>query len=329
MKAVVYTKYGSPDVLEIQEIEKPTAEDDQILIRVRAVSINPYDWHLLTGLPYLARLIFGLFRPKSNRLGADFAGEVEAVGKNITQFRPGDEVFGEASDDAFSEFICVSEDAIALKPANLTFEQAASTLMVGFTALAGLRRHGKVTPGQKVLINGASGGVGTFAVQVAKWLGAKVTGVCSTRNVEMVRSLGADYVIDYTRENFTRGGQRYDLILDNIGNHSPSANRRVLNPKGIYLSSFGQPENLWLGPMAHLLRTIVLSWFVSQKMASLPVKRNKEDLLVIKELLESGKVVPVIDRSYPLGQIAEAMRYLEEGHARGKVVITIEHKNET
>ena len=323
MKAIIYDTYGSPDVLQLQEIDKPVVKDDEVLVQVRAASLNPYDWHFMTGLPYLGRLQFGMFKPKANGLGADLAGQVEAVGKNVTRFRPGEEVFGEVETGAFAEYVCVSEDAAVLKPANLTFAQAAAVPMGALTALQGLRDKGQMKAGQKVLINGASGGVGTFAVQIAKLLGAEVTGVCSTRNVDMVRSIGADQVIDYTQEDFTQGRQRYDLMLDNVGNRSLSECRRVLNPKGVYLASFGQPEHLWLGPMAQLLKMAVLSPFVSQRLLTFVATPNNEDLHFLKELLEAGKVTPVIDRSYPLSEVPEAIRYLEEGHARGKVVITV------
>jgi len=323
MKAIVYYKYGSPDVLQLQEVDKPVVNDDDVLVRVRAASANPYDWHFMTGRPYIMRIQSGLLKPKVNGLGADLAGQVEAVGKNVTQFRPGDEVFGEVDAGSFAEYVCVSEDSVVLKPANLTFEQAAAVPMAALTALQGLRDAGRIQPGQKVLINGASGGVGTFAVQIAKSFGAEVTGVCSSRNVDMVRSIGADDVIDYTREDFTRGGQRYDLMLDNVGNRSLSECRRVLNPKGVYLASFGHRENRWLGPFARLIRMFVLSPFVSQKMASLSAKRTKEVLLDLKALIETGEVTPVIDRTYPLSEVPEAIQYLAEGHARGKVVITV------
>jgi NADPH:quinone reductase-like Zn-dependent oxidoreductase len=333
MQAIVFNKYGSPDVLQLQEIDKPVVNDDDILVRIHAASANPYDWHFMTGKPYIARISFGLFKPKVSGLGADLAGQVEAVGKNVTHFRPGDEVFGEVDGEvpgkpilelgSFAEYVCVTEGSVVLKPANLTFEQAAAVPMAALTALRGLRDVGGIEPGQRVLINGASGGVGTFAVQIAKSFGAEVTGVCSTRNVDMVRSIGADHVFDYISEDFTRGGKRYDLIFDNVGNRSLSECRRVLNPKGVYLSSFGAPERSWLGPMARLLKTVVLSLFVSQKLVPLTVKRTKEVLLDLKELIEDGKVTPVIDRSYPLSKVPEAIRYLEEGHAQGKVVITV------
>ncbi len=333
MKAITFDRYGSPDVLQLQEIDKPVVKDGDVLVRVRAASANPYDWHMMTGRPYFMRMQSGLLKPKINGLGADLAGQVEAVGKNVTRFRPGDEVFGEVDVEvpgkpaleigSFAEYVCVSEDSVEQKPANLTFEEAAAVPMAGFTALQGLRDIGQLQPGQKVLINGASGGVGTFAVQIAKSFGAEVTGVCSTRNVDMVRSIGADQVIDYTREDFTRSGQRYDLMLDNVGNRSLSECRRVLNPKGVYLLSFGRPDRRWLGPLVQLLGAVLLSPFVSQKLVTWVAKLSKEDLLVLKELIEAGKVTPVIDRTYPLNETPEAIRYLEEGHARGKVVITV------
>ena len=321
MKAIVYEKYGSPDVLQLQEIEKPVVNDDDVLVRIRAASANPYDWHFMRGQPYFMRLMSGLLKPKANGLGADMAGQVEAAGKNVTRFRPGDEVFGQVN-GAFAEYTCVSEDVLGLKPANLTFGQAAAVPLAAFTALQGLRDKGRIQPGQKVLINGASGGVGTFAVQIAKSFGAEVTGVCSTRNVDMVRSIGADQVIDYTREDFTQSGQRYDLMLDNMGNHSLSEYRRVLASNGTLLVVSG-PDGRWLGPAAYLLKMLVSSLFVSQKVVGYVALPNKEDLLVLKDLIEAGKVTPVIDRHYKLSEAPEAIRYLEEGHAQGKIVITV------
>jgi NADPH:quinone reductase-like Zn-dependent oxidoreductase len=322
MKAVVYYNYGSPDVLKCEEIEKPAARDNEVLIRVRAASVNPIDWHLMRGTPYIVRIMAGLRKPKVTRLGVDVAGQVEAVGGNVTQFRPGDEVFG-ACRGAFAEYACTSESAVVMKPDNVTFEQAASVPVAAFTALQGLRDKGQIQPGQKVLINGAAGGVGTFAVQIAKSFGADVTGVCSTRNVDMVRSIGADRVIDYTQEDFTKSGQRYDLVFDSVGNHSLSACRRVLNRKGTYIV-VGGPDGRWLGPLARLIKTLVLSPFVSQNLVMFLARRSKEDLTVMRELMESGKVTPVIDKRYRLSAVPEAIRYLEEGHARGKVVITLE-----
>jgi NADPH:quinone reductase-like Zn-dependent oxidoreductase len=327
MKAIVYCNYGVPN-LKFQEIEKPTPEDDQLLVKVRAASVNPLDWHFVEGTPYFMRLIgVGLRKPKDTRLGVDFAGTVEAVGKNVTKFKPGDEVFGGRT-GAFAEYVCVREPrAVALKPANITFEQAASVPIAAITALQGVRDKGKVQPGQKVLINGASGGVGTFAVQIAKSVGADVTGVCSTRNLDMVRSLGADHVIDYTKEDFTKGDQRYDVILDNVANRSLSECRRVLNPNGRYvlIGGGGANEGRWLGPgLTQALKAMVLSKFVSQKMGMMMGELNQKDLTALADLMQSGKVTPVIDRTYKLSEIPQAIQYLEQGHARGKVVIAVD-----
>jgi NADPH:quinone reductase-like Zn-dependent oxidoreductase len=327
MKAIVYSHYGSPDVLQYEEVEKPAAGDDEVLIKVHAASVNPLDWHFLRGRPYIMRIMAGLRKPKMTRLGVDVAGQVEAVGRNVTQFKPGDEVFGNCR-GAFAEYVCASERALVLKPDNVTFEQAASVPVAGFTALQGLRDKGQIQPGQKVLINGAAGGVGTFAVQIAKSFGADVTGVCSTRNVAMVRSIGADRVIDYTQEDFTKSEQRYDLIFDSVGNYSLFALRRVLNPKGIYVA-VGGPDGRWIGPLAGLIKTLVLSLFVSQKLVMFLARGGKEALTVMRDLMESGKVTPVIDRRYSLSEVPEAIRYLEQGHARGKVVITLECNNKT
>lgn len=320
MKAIVYTKYGSPDVLELKEVEKPTPKDNEILIRVRAASANPHDWHTMRGMPYIFRTQTGLRKPKNTRLGIDLAGQVEAVGRNVTQFQPGDEVFG-ASRGTFAEYVCTQGKALVLKPTNLTFEQAAAVPVAAFTALQGLRDKGRIQPGQKVLINGAAGGVGTFAVQIAKAFGAEVTAVCSTRNLDMVRSLGADQVIDYTQENFTQSGQRHDLLFDSVGNHSLSACRRVMSPTGTYVMVGGS--------LSHVLKVVVLSRFVSQSLVFFVAATNKEDLVFLKELIEAKKVTPVIDRRYTLSEVPEAIRYLGEGHARGKVVITPEHNRKT
>jgi NADPH:quinone reductase-like Zn-dependent oxidoreductase len=327
MKAIVYCNYGVPN-LKFQEIEKPTPADDQLLVKVRAASVNPLDWHFIEGTPYFMRAIgTGLRKPKDTRLGVDFAGTVEAVGKNVTKFKPGDEVFG-GRDGAFAEYVCVREPrAVALKPANITFEQAASVPIAAITALQGVRDKGKVQPGQKVLINGASGGVGTFAVQIAKSFGADVTGVCSTRNLDMVRSLGADHVIDYTKEDFTKGDQHYDVILDNVTNHSLSECRRVLNPDGRYvlIGGGGANEGRWLGPgLTQAFKAMVLSKFVSQKMGMMLAELNQKDLTFLADLMESGKVTPVIDRTYKLSELPQAIQYLEQGHARGKVVINVD-----
>ena len=330
MKAVVYTDYGSPDVLEIRDIKRPVPNDDQVLIRVRAASINPLDWHYIEGTPYIMRAFgVGLRKPKDPRLGVDMAGEVEAIGKNVTQFKPGDEVFG-GRNGAFAEYVCARADrAIALKPSNITFEQAASVPIAAITALQGLRDKGHISPGQKVLINGASGGVGTFAVQIAKSWGAEVTGVCSTRNLDLVRSLGADHVIDYTKEDFTKGEQRYDVILDNVGTQPLSGFKRALVPNGIcvMIGGGGPNDGGLIGPMARPIKALFLSPFMTQKMGMMMAELNKKDLNVLGDLMQSGKVKPVIDRTYPLSQIADAIRYLEQGHARGKVVITIAQDN--
>ncbi|HEX3280559.1 MAG TPA: NAD(P)-dependent alcohol dehydrogenase [Pyrinomonadaceae bacterium] len=327
MKAIVYCDYGLAN-LKVEDIEKPVPTDEQVLVRVRAVSVNPYDWHFVEGTPKVMRAMgVGLRKPKDTRLGVDFAGTVEAVGKNVTKFKPGDEVFG-GRGGAFAEYVCPRESrAIALKPSSLTFEQAASINIAGITALQGVRDKGRVEPGQNVLINGASGGVGTFAVQIAKSLGADVTGVCSTRNVDLVRSLGADRVIDYTKEDFTKGDQRYDVIIDNVANHSLSEFRRVLTPKGKYVMIGGGSANEqgFFGILMRPLQAMVYSKFISQEMGMMMADTSQKDLNVLADMMQSGKVKPVIDRTYKsLSQIPEAIRYVEEGHARGKVVITVE-----
>jgi NADPH:quinone reductase-like Zn-dependent oxidoreductase len=323
MKAIVQETYGSPDVLELQEIQKPVIDgDDGVLVRVRAASVNPLDWHFMRGLPYFARIMgMGLRRPKDIVRGVDVAGQVEAVGESVKHVHPGDEVFGECT-GAFAEYVCGREKSFAPKPEGLTFEQAAVVPVAGCTALQGLRDRGQIGPGQTVLINGASGGVGTFAVQLAKAFGAQVTGVCSTRNVDLVRSIGAHQVVDYTREDFTQGGQRYDLILDLVGNRSLSDLRRALTPKGTLILA-GAESGRWLEPLPRLLSALVLSRFVGQRLVPFLAKVSKEDLVVLKELIEAGKVTPVIDRTYPLSEVPEGIRYLEAGHARGKVVITV------
>jgi NADPH:quinone reductase-like Zn-dependent oxidoreductase len=338
MKAITIQRYGSPDVLRLREVDAPSVGDDDVLVRVRAASVNPYDWHFLTGRPYIGRVRFGLLRPSVSGLGADLAGQVEAVGRNVTQFTPGNEVFGEVDGEvpgqpmldlgSFAEYVCVSERSVAPKPRNLTFEQAAAVPMAGLTALQALRDRGRIRAGQKVLINGASGGVGTFAVQIAKSLGAEVTGVCSGRNLDLVQSLGANRAIDYTREDFAQCEQRFDLILDNVGNRSLSEYRRVLKPQGVYLSSFGRPGTRWLGPFGHLTRMYLVSPWVSQELAELTVRRTREVLVDLKDLVESGDVTPVIDRVYPLSQVPDALLYLERGRARGKVVIAIPGGNQ-
>ena len=329
MKAIVRHEYGSPDVLELEEAEKPTPKDDEVLIKVYAASVNAADWRFLRADPFLVRLDSGLLKPKNKILGLDVAGRVEAVGRNAKEFQPGDEVFGdilECRGGAFAEYVSVPERVLVLKPANMTFEQAAAVPLAAITALFGIRDQGQIQPGQKVLINGASGGVGTFAVQIAKSLGAEVTAVCSTRNVDLVRSLGADHVIDYTQEDFTQNGQRYDLILAVNGYHPISAYKRALSPKGIYVMVGGSAaqgfQALLLGPW--------MSRSGNQQMGRLEDERDRKDLLeFLKELLEAGKVVPVIDRRYPLSEVPEAIRYLEGGHAKGKVVITVESNHKT
>ena len=328
MKAIVYTEYGPPDVLQFTEMAKPTPKDDEVLIRIRAASVNPLDWHFLRGTPYAMRMAAGLRRPKLARLGIDVSGQVEAVGRNVTQFQPGDAVFG-ACRGAFAEYVCASEKAMVLKPANVTFEQAAAVPVAAVSALQGLRDKGQLQRGQKVLINGAAGGVGTFAVQIARVFGADVTGVCSTRNLDMVRMIGARHVIDYTAEDFTRSGQRYDLIFDTVGNHSLEDCRRALTPGGTLVLVGGPDKGRWLGPLTGVLKAVVVSWFVRQKLRPFLAHLRKDDLMVMRELLEAGKVAPVIDRTYPLSDVPDAIRYLEEGHARGKVVIMTEHRSET
>src|SRR3989454_7416723 len=326
MKAIVYCDYGLAN-LKLEEVEKPVPNDDQILVRVRAASVNPYDWHFIEGTPKIMRAMgVGLRKPKDTRVGVDFAGTVEAVGKDVTQFKPGDEVFG-GRGGAFAEYVCPrAHRAVALKPANVTFEQAASVNIAGITALQAIRDKGKVQPGQKVLINGASGGVGTFAVQIAKSFGADVTGVCSTRNVDLVRSLGADHVIDYTKEDFAKGTERYDVILDNVPNHSLSECRRILTPNGKYvmIGGGGPNDSRWIGPFGRVIKTLVLSPLVSQDMGMMMADPSQKDLAVLADMMQSGKVKPVIDRTYKLSEVPEAIRYLEQGHARGKVVITVD-----
>jgi len=323
MKAIVYRCYGSPDVLEFEDIEKPTPADDEVLVKVVAASVNPLDWHYMRGSPYIMRLLAGLGAPNDARMGVDFAGTVEAVGRNVKRFKRGDEVFG-GSSGAFAEYVTVREDrALVLKPANMTFEQSATVAIAGITALQALRDKGKIKRGTKVLINGASGGVGTFAVQIAKSFGAEVTGVCSTRNVAMVRSIGADHVIDYTQEDYTKSGQRYDLIIDNVGNHSLLANRRALNPDGIMVI-VGGPKGNWLRPLMSPIKALMLSPFVGQEFVMILAKLRSEDLAILGDLMQAGKVTPVIDRRYRLSEVPAAIRYSEEGHARGKIVIDLE-----
>lgn len=327
MKAIVYTRYGTPDELQYQEVEKPTPQDNEVLVKVQAVSLNSADWRLLTANPFLVRLMAGgLLKPAHTILGADIAGRVEAVGSQITQFQPGDEVYGDLSGcglGGLAEYVCARETALALKPANLTFEQAAAVPMAAVTALQGLRDKGQIQPGQKVLINGASGGVGTFAVQLARWFGAEVTAVCSTRNVDQARALGADHVIDYTREDFTRNGQRYDLILAVNGYHPIADYRRALSPNGIYVMAGGSNQQLFEA----LLLGSLMSMTGQKKMGALTANFSPQTLNFVSELLEAGQLMPVIDRCYPLSETIEAFRYLGEGHARGKIVISVEHSH--
>jgi NADPH:quinone reductase-like Zn-dependent oxidoreductase len=326
VKAIAQDTYGSPEILKLREIDTPDVGDDEALVRVQAAGVDRGVWHLMTGLPYLTRLAFGLRAPKNPVLGMDVAGVVEAVGKNVTRFRPGDEVFG-VGKGAFAEYACAPEDKLAPKPENLTFEQAAVVAISGLTALQGLRDQGRVEPGQEVLIVGASGGVGTFAVQVAKALGAHVTGVCSPTKLDMVRSIGADQVIDYTREDFADGEHRYDVILDIGGSSSLKRLRHALTPRGTLVIVGGEGGGRWLGVVNRLLRAHLLFPFVSQKLRTFVSSENQEDMIFLKDLIESGKVTSVIDRTYPLAEVPEAIRYLKEGHVRGKVVITLEHND--
>ncbi|HJT81268.1 MAG TPA: NAD(P)-dependent alcohol dehydrogenase [Chthoniobacterales bacterium] len=326
MKAIVFCDYGGPEVLKFEDVPKPAPNDDQILVKIRAAAVNPIDWHYVRGIPYVARaMAMGMRKPKDTRLGADYSGIVEAVGKNVTQFKPGDEVFGGKS-GTLAEYLCARADrAVVLKPANITFEQAGGVAVAAVTALQGLRDKGKVQPGEQVLINGASGGVGTFAVQIAKWLGANVTGVCSSRNVEMVRSLGADQVVDYTREDFTTKGNKYDVILDNVGvTHSLSQMRRALTPKGRYVlvGGGGPNDGNWIGPMARPVKAFLMTPFISQRMGFFVANLNRNDMQILADLMESGHVTPVIDRTYKLSETQAALAYLEQGRARGKVIIT-------
>jgi NADPH:quinone reductase-like Zn-dependent oxidoreductase len=323
MQAIRYRCYGSSEVLELAAVARPTPADDEVLVKVHAASVNPLDWHYMRGKPYIMRLSSGIGRPADPRFGVDFAGTVEAVGNNVQRFKPGDEVFGGKS-GAFSEYVTVREDrALVLKPANISFEEAAAVPVAAITALQAVRDKGQVKPGQKVLVNGASGGVGTFAVQIAKSYGAEVTGVSSTRNVELVRSIGADHVIDYKQQDFTRGAQRYDVIIDNVGNHPLLAYRRVLEPDGIVVMVGGPSDDPWIGPLARPLRAAVLSPFVSQRFAMLMAELNPQDMGVLRDLLAAGKLKPVIDRRYTLTEVPAAIAYLEEGRARGKVVIAV------
>lgn len=323
MKAVVRHRYGSPDVVKLEAIDKPAVKECEVLVRVLAAGIDRGVWHVMAGRPYLMRIAgFGLRAPKNPALGMDLAGVVEAVGSNVTRFQPGDEVFGVGT-GSFAQYALAREDKLAPKPENLNFEQAAAVGISGMTALQGLRDHGRVQPGQEVLIIGASGGVGSFAVQIAKAFGARVTGVCSTSKVDMVRSIGADHVLDYTRDDFASEAQRYDLILDICGNSSLARLRRALTPKGTLVIVGGEGGGPWFGGIDRQLRAMMLSLFVGQKLVTFINNENHQDLIVLKELIESGKVTPVIDRTYPLDGVPEAIRYLVQGRAQGKVVITV------
>ena len=324
MKAIVYCEYGLAN-LKYTDIKKPVPTDDQMLVRVKAASLNPYDWHFIEGSPKIMRLGIGLRKPKDTRLGVDYAGTVEAVGKNVTQYKVGDDVFG-GRGGAFAEYICVRPDrGIARKPANISHGEAASVNIAAITALQALRDKGNIQPGQKVLINGASGGVGTFAIQIAKSMGAEVTGVCSGRNVEMVKALGADHVIDYTKEDFAKSGQQFDLLLDNVPNHSLSECRSVLTPQGKYvmIGGGGTNDNPWVGPFGRVIHMMLIKPFVKHPMTMMMADSNAADLTFLGGLMEAGKVKPVIDRTYKINELAQAIRYLEEGHARGKVVVSV------
>jgi len=338
MKAMVYHDYGTPDVLKCEDVEMPSPKENQVLLEVHAAAVNPLDCGLMKGQPYFMRFLFGFPNPKVTHPGRDVAGEVQAVGPGVTRFKAGDEVFGVCTaggwlnkcDGAFAEYACTLETGLAMKPDIMTFEQAAAAPIAALTALQGLRDKGQIKSGQKVLINGAAGGVGTFAVQIAKTFGAEVTGVCSTRNVEMVHRIGADHVIDYTQMDFTKSAEKYDLIFDLVGNHSFVELRRVLVPKGIFVGAgvVGAPKTI-TGMLGGLVSTIVVSLFVSQKYATFVAKANTDDLNAIRELMASGKVTPVVDRAFDLSETAEAMRYQDQGHARGKIVITVPVNRQT
>lgn len=321
MRAIVHDKYGSPNVLELQEIEKPGVVDDAVLVRVHAASVNRLDWYGVTGTPYVARVIGGLRKPKDPGLGVDFAGTVEAVGKDVTHVRPGDEVYGGRT-GAFAEYVAV-KDAVAAKPANVTFEEAAAVPVAALTALQGFRDKAQLQPGQTVLVNGASGGVGTFAVQIAKALGAEVTAVCSTRNVDQARSLGADHVVDYTRDDFTRSGRRYDVLFDVAGSRSWRACKRVLEPEGILVLAGAPQRNRWVAPLGHIAGVRLASIPSSQRFRFFVANLNREDLEALRELIEAGKVTTAVERRYELSEVPEALAYMGEGHARAKIVITV------
>jgi NADPH:quinone reductase-like Zn-dependent oxidoreductase len=326
MKAIVYCDYGTSEVLKLMDIAKPVPKDNQVLVRVRGASVNPYDWHMMRGTPYIMRLGVGLRKPQSTRFGVDFAGTVEAVGKDIIEFKPGDEVWGGKGGGALAQYLCITEKALVKKPGNISFEEAGSVQIAGLTALQALRNKGNVQPGQKVLINGASGGVGTFAVQIAKVLGANVTAVCSGRNVELVKSLGADRVIDYTKEDFAKDAERYDVFIDNVPNHSLAECRQVLTPNGKYImiGGGGPDDGKWVGPFGRVIHALILKPFIKQQVGMMIADANKTDMTFLSELMESGKVKVVIDKTYKLSEVPAAIAYLEKGHARGKVAITVD-----
>jgi NADPH:quinone reductase-like Zn-dependent oxidoreductase len=325
---MVQDRYGPAEILELRDIDKPTIGEKDVLVRVRAAGVNIADWAIMNGLPYIARPVYGLRRPKNPVRGTDVAGVVEAVGPGVTRFKAGDKVFG-AAIGSFAEYAAASEDALAEKPANLTFEQAAAVPMAGTVALQALRDHAKVQAGQTVLVNGASGGIGTFAVQIAKALGADVTGVCSTRNVELVRSIGADHVIDYTKDDFTRSGQQYDLIFDNVSNHQLSDLRRALTPSGVLIPNGGRFDNRWFASAGRLMSATVMFRSGTQRLGRFLVAQTHEDLIVLKEMIESGKVTPVIDRAYSLSETAQAMSHVGSGHARGKIAVTVREEGQS
>ena len=326
MRAAVYDRYGPPEVVRIEDIEIPVPGPGEVVVRVAAASINPIDWHSVRGKPYVMRMLGGglLRKPKATRLGCDLAGHVHAVGRNVVRFKPSDEVFGgRLGAGALAEYACVPESALVVKPGNLTLAAAAAVPVAAFTALLALRDKGRIQRGQKLLINGASGGVGTFAVQIGKWFGAEVTGVCSTRNMDMVRSIGADRVIDYTQHDFTADRARYDLLLDCVGNRSLSAYRRTLTRDGICVVVTG-PDGPWLGPLARFISALAISAFSGAKLIPFVARPHEEDLILLSDLLTGGQIRPIVDRLYPLSDVAQAIRYLEQGHARGKVVVTVE-----
>ena len=323
MKAIVYREYGSADVLKFEEVPQPTPADNEVLIKVRAAAVNPLDWHMMRGVPGFVRLFAGLQKPKRTRLGGDMAGDVVSVGTAMSGLKPGDGVFG-AVDGAFAEYVCAPASLVAIKPENMTYEQAAAAPIAGLTALQALRDKAKLQSGQKVLINGASGGVGTFAVQISRWMGAKVTGICSTRNVDLLREIGSESVVDYTHEDFATGDERYDVIFDLVGNRPLAEFRRVLHPTGVFIAcGGGGPETSAGHLLAGMVKQLVQGWFTSQRLVGILAQRRKDDLELLSKLMASGDLVPVIDRRYPLSEVPQAIRYVEAGHARGKVVIAV------